>query len=148
MADSVPVEQFEQLLEMNRALVDAVKILASGSTSTREATVTSIDQTMSRHHPRKFDGTGSPMELEDWIREIEKVFEVVKCPRDQKVDQVTFYLSGKADIWWHNHKGPLRTRLAARGERLFWDDMKAAIRAEFVPAHLRCEKEEEFHYFT
>ena len=123
MDDYVPRDQFEQLLEMNKTLVEAVKTLAAGGSS-REVTAVSISQAMSRHHPTKFDGTGSPTVLEDWIREIEKVFITINCPGELKVDQAAFYLSGKADLWWHNHKGPLREALAVKGERLFWGDMK------------------------
>ena len=117
MADSVPREQFEQLLEMNRVLVETVRTLAGGNVIAREVTATSVDQAISRHHPTRFDGSGSPTELEDWIREMEKVFEAIQCLGDMKVEQAAFYLSGKTDLWWHNHRGPLRAMLTARGER-------------------------------
>ena len=50
-------------------------------------------------NPKVYDGNLDPVELEDWIREMEKIFAIVKVPKEKKVNIETFYLAGEADIW-------------------------------------------------
>jgi len=44
------------------------------------------------------------MELEEWVRGMEKIFTVIEGPEEKKVDIATFYLIGEADIWWGTMK--------------------------------------------
>jgi len=40
------------------------------------------------------------VELEAWIRGIEKIFTTVEIPKDKKVAFGTFYLTKEVDFWW------------------------------------------------
>jgi len=48
-----------------------------------------------------YNGKYDLVELEEWIRGMEKVFVVVEVPENKKVNIGTFYLIGEADIWWN-----------------------------------------------
>jgi len=39
------------------------------------------------------------VELEDWIREMEKIFVIVEVSEEKKVSIGIFYLVGEVDIW-------------------------------------------------
>ena len=47
------------------------------------------------------------MVLETWIRETEKLFEVVRVPANRKVLLAAHYLKSEADDWWMIRKGEL-----------------------------------------
>jgi len=54
-------------------------------------------------HARKYD----PVELKAWIRGIEKIFTIMKVPKDKNVNIGTFYLTEEVDFWWNTIKGML-----------------------------------------
>jgi len=54
-----------------------------------------------------YDGNLDPVQLEDSIRGIEKIFAMVEVPEEKKVNIRTFYLAGEADIRWSTMKDKL-----------------------------------------
>ena len=53
---------------------------------------------IARHNPKIYDRKLDPLELEDWIRGMEKVFTIVEVTTEKKVNIGTFYLAGEEDI--------------------------------------------------
>jgi len=51
---------------------------------------------------------------EEWIRQMEKIFDVAEVPNHKRINKGTFYLSGTADMWW----GIVRTTF--RGPEATW----------------------------
>jgi len=49
----------------------------------------------------------NPVELEEWIQGMEKIFIVVEVLGDKKMNIGTFYLMGEADIWRNTVKNKL-----------------------------------------
>jgi len=54
---------------------------------------------VARCNPKVYDGNIDPVELEDWIRGMEKIFIVVDVPEEKKVNMGIFYLTGEANNW-------------------------------------------------
>ena len=54
---------------------------------------------VAKRNPRTYEGKYDPVELEEWIRGMEKIFAIVEVPENKKVNIGTFYLTGEADIW-------------------------------------------------
>ena len=54
---------------------------------------------------------------EQWIRQIEKIFEVQDCTTDQRVALATYMLEGEAELWWKGARGLLE----ARGLHITWE---------------------------
>ena len=83
----------------------------SGVGAPRERFVSKLASEMSKRisqsKPLTFDGKGEPSELELWLREFDKLFDVVECPEELKVNQATFYLVGEADYLWANSRSGL-----------------------------------------
>jgi len=50
------------------------------------------------HNPKVYDENLDLVELEDWIRGMEKIFTVIEVPKEKKVNIWTFYLTGEAYI--------------------------------------------------
>ncbi|XP_019159914.1 PREDICTED: uncharacterized protein LOC109156516 [Ipomoea nil] len=90
-------------------------------------------------NPPCFLGQEDPEVLESWIRAFEKLFNVVGCPEDQRVEAAVYYLQGEADHWWVM-EGPV---VQAR-EGFDWGMFKMVLRKRFYPEHVKAAKYEEF----
>jgi len=53
---------------------------------------------VARCNPKVYDGSYDPVVLEEWIREMEKIFTVVEVPEEKKMNIGTYFLSGEANI--------------------------------------------------
>ena len=60
-----------------------------------------IANSVAKRNPKMYNGKYDLVELEEWIRGMEKVFVVVEVPENKKVNIGTFYLIGEAEIWWN-----------------------------------------------
>ena len=89
----------------NKALRELVMELAeerrSKSKPTAETT-SSMSKRISQNKPPTCSGTGEPTALESWLREFDKLFNMVQCPEHLRADQAAFYLQEEADYWWSN----------------------------------------------
>ena len=54
--------------------------------------------------PKSFRGAMNPVVAEEWVRELEKMFKILKCTDQQKVELAVYMLEGEADDWWNGHK--------------------------------------------
>jgi len=93
---------------------------------------------VARSNPKVYDGNLDPIELEDWIRGMEKIFTVVEAPEEKKVNLGTFYLTGEVDIWWSTVKDKLQ------GPELTWTKFLEELRAKFYPITVQRQTEKEF----
>ena len=97
-----------------------------------------MSKRISQNKPSPFDSKGEPSELEQWLREFDKLFDVVECPEELKVNQAAFCLTGKVDYWWANSKAELLEQ--AKGV-FDWAMFKRAMQEKFYPLHVRKEVE-------
>ena len=67
------------------------------------------------------------MELEAWIRGIEKIFTTVGVLEDKKVNIRIFYLTQEVDFWWTTIKDRLL------GPDFTWSRFLDELRAKFYP---------------
>lgn len=47
-----------------------------------------------------FQGSVDPVEAENWLTDLVRVFEVMRCPMEDRVRLATFILKGNAFYWW------------------------------------------------
>jgi len=85
-----------------------------------------------------YEGKGDPMILEEWIRQMKKIFDVVEVPDNKRINIGTFYLSRTADMWW----GTVRTTFQGPGAT--WTSFTEALRAKFYPMHMQEQKQREY----
>ena len=53
---------------------------------------------VARCNPNIYDGKYNLVELEEWIRGMEKIYTVIEVPNERKVNVGTFYLTREANI--------------------------------------------------
>ncbi|XP_019181732.1 PREDICTED: uncharacterized protein LOC109176793 [Ipomoea nil] len=90
-------------------------------------------------NPPSYLGQEDPEVLESWIRTFDKLFDMVGCPMDQRVEAAVYYLQGAADHWWVM-EGPI----AQAREGFDWEMFKTVLRERFYPEHVKAAKYEEF----
>ncbi|KAF3790224.1 hypothetical protein EJ110_NYTH16754 [Nymphaea thermarum] len=52
--------------------------------------------------PPVFTGDGSPDKVEEWIGEVEHIFELLKMPQGDKVNYGSYLLKGDSKNWWQS----------------------------------------------
>ena len=77
-----------------------------------------------RLDPPVFKGEGKPNKVEGWIREMEKIFRVIQCSEEDKVNLASYMLQDQADDWWQT-----TGRMVFQGrQQLPWDDFLVELR--------------------
>ena len=71
------------------------------------------------------------MILEEWIRQMEKIFDVVKVSDNKRINIRTFYLSGRADMWWETVRTTFQTPEATLAS------FTEVLRAKLYPMHMQ-----------
>ncbi|KAM0828413.1 hypothetical protein ACQ4PT_067575 [Festuca glaucescens] len=51
-----------------------------------------------------FHGSANPLASEDWLKVVEKIFDVMHCTDEEKVTFAVFMLQGGASDWWRVNK--------------------------------------------
>ncbi|KAF7801226.1 hypothetical protein G2W53_044506 [Senna tora] len=90
--------------------------------------------------PPTFRGEFNPTLAEEWIQELEKLFKVLRCSVEQKVEYAISMLASEAENWW---KGA-RELMEARGTQITWENFKISFFEKYYPASVRNQKEIEF----
>ncbi|XP_019160867.1 PREDICTED: uncharacterized protein LOC109157413 [Ipomoea nil] len=98
-----------------------------------------LGRLVSSYRPPTFAGEEDPIVLEEWLGTFEKIFSVVGCPEERRVELAKFYFCHEADLWWI-HEVP-----ACLEEPGFdWTALKDRMCERFYPAHVRAAMYEEF----
>ncbi|KAF7841751.1 Transposon Ty3-I Gag-Pol polyprotein [Senna tora] len=79
-------------------------------------------------------------DAEEWIQELEKLFKVLRCSDEHKVQYALYMLASEAENWW---KGA-RQLMEAHGTQLTWENFKIVFFEKYYPVSVRNEKEIEF----
>jgi len=89
-----------------------------------------------RNNPPSFSGGYNPDGAQNWIREIEKNFQVMACPEGQKVAFGTYTLVEEVEYWWEN----TRQCLEAEGQDVTWDVFNRVFLEKYFPEDVRNKK--------
>ncbi|XP_057730130.1 uncharacterized protein LOC130945430 [Arachis stenosperma] len=90
--------------------------------------------------PPEFHGALDPDIAEEWLVEMEKVFTIFPCTKEQQVSYATFMLKADADFWWDG----ARQLLEDAGIDINWDTFKEAFYKKYFPLSVRESKEMKF----
>ncbi|XP_008778906.2 uncharacterized protein LOC103698646 [Phoenix dactylifera] len=80
------------------------------------------------------------MEAESWLKQIEKVFQALRCPDEEKVLFATFMLQGEAADWWEMEKG----KLGPSDAPFIWEEFKKVFHEKYFSQGIRFQKYREF----
>ncbi|XP_004516426.1 uncharacterized protein [Cicer arietinum] len=109
-AARVNVNRDDQMVEAINHMVASVvahtiaKTLQDLEKSEREicAAESSRLEDFRRYNPPKFKGDEIPEKADQWIQEVEKIFEMINFQAMVKVNYVTYLLLGDAEYWWRS----------------------------------------------
>ncbi|XP_058758404.1 uncharacterized protein LOC131631650 [Vicia villosa] len=93
-----------------------------------------------RCNPPIFEGGYGPDKAHVWMREIEKIFQVVSCTDVQKVRFGTHILTKEADVWWSN----IVRRFEREGIEVTWTLFRNALLGNYFLEDVRGKKEVRF----
>jgi hypothetical protein len=79
------------------------------------------------------------MEVEDWLKSIEKKLEIAQCNDQEKVLFATHQLFGSTADWWEMYRNS-HPNVGA----ITWDEFKAQFRTHYVPLGTLKLKKKEF----
>ena len=95
--------------------------------------------------PPKFRGTANPSELDEWMRELDKIFKTMMCPEEYKVGLATHLFTGEADYWWDSAKP---SDEEDKANPLTWEKLKERMNEQYYPRDVQRAKEVEFSNLT
>ena len=89
--------------------------------------------------PPEFEGSGDPLEADDWLKDIEKKLRAASVSTADKVKFAAHQLKGVAADWWDNY-------CAAKEdpEEIAWTEFAEAFRTAHIPAGIMELKRKEF----
>ncbi|XP_050889761.1 uncharacterized protein LOC127095059 [Lathyrus oleraceus] len=93
-----------------------------------------------RNNSLTFKGIYDPEGGHTWLREINKIFRVMACTKDQKVLFGTHMLSEDTRDRWDN----ARHRMEGEGTEVSWALFKTNFLEKYFPEDVRSKKETEF----
>ncbi|KAF0916903.1 hypothetical protein E2562_015080 [Oryza meyeriana var. granulata] len=92
-----------------------------------------------RTKPPVCKGLGTPLDVEDWMRTMERKLEITQCSDGEKVHFTVQQLEGAALDWYENLRGGLDDP-----EALTFEEFHAAFRDYYVLAGIKELRKEEF----
>ncbi|XP_068487134.1 uncharacterized protein [Phaseolus vulgaris] len=82
------------------------------------------------HNPPKFNGKVNLDEADQWVRDIERIFEANQCPEERKLSYAIYVLTEEAEFWWIG----MKQMTEDKGEDVTWENFKVRFLEEDFPA--------------
>ncbi|XP_047177829.1 uncharacterized protein LOC124844860 [Vigna umbellata] len=112
---------------------------ASSSNAAQPAAEWSLESFL-QHHPAKFNGKGLPDEADQWLRDMERIYNAKRCPDDNRLAYTEYLLTGEASHWWTSMKAILTDAQSP----ITWEVFRAKFYEEYFSDSVRFVKEVEF----
>ncbi|XP_027932767.1 uncharacterized protein LOC114188377 [Vigna unguiculata] len=97
-----------------------------------------------KHHPAKFDGKTSPDAADQWLKDLERIYDAKMCPAEDRLAFLVYMLTGEAEHWWSS----TRSILEERDDPVTWETLRERFLSEYLPDSIRYAKEVEFLQLT
>ena len=92
-----------------------------------------------KHHPAKFDGKTSPDAADQWLKDLECIYDA-----KNRLAFFVYMLTGEAEHWWSS----TRSILEERDEPVTWEVFRERFLLEYFLESIRYAKEVEFLQLT
>ncbi|XP_027922680.1 uncharacterized protein K02A2.6-like, partial [Vigna unguiculata] len=86
-----------------------------------------------KHHPTKFDGKTSPDAADQWLKDLERIYDAKMCPAENRLAFLVYMLTGKAEHWWSS----TRSILEERDDPVTWETFRERFLSEYFPDSIR-----------
>ncbi|KAJ8621617.1 hypothetical protein MRB53_030146 [Persea americana] len=126
-----------ELEDIRRTLRDVTSVITAQNGARQEP---DLYKEFKGYDPPSFSGTTDPIVAEAWLREIEKVFKVMKCVEADKVRLATYKIKGSAEHWWEFEEEALKKTKT----EITWEVFNDKFNKKYIPKHIRAQKAQEF----
>ncbi|XP_031375536.1 uncharacterized protein LOC116190006 [Punica granatum] len=134
------VEQQAQLIEQQTAFFQRQTAQPGTSTSQMELQLTPYER-FRKYGPSNISGSADPIEAENWITGMERIFSIMEVSDTQRVALASFMLEGDAQYWWEATQRRLDPNSL---HAITWFEFTQAFYNKYFPASFRRTKEREF----
>ena len=93
-----------------------------------------------KHHLAKFFGKTSLNATDQWLKDLERIFDAKMCPAENRLAFSVYMLTGEAEHWWISTKSILEER----DEPVTWEAFRERFLSEYFPDSIRYAKEVKF----
>ncbi|XP_052728517.1 uncharacterized protein LOC108327384 [Vigna angularis] len=97
-----------------------------------------------QHRPAKFSGTCLPDEADQWLRDMERIYNAKMYPDENRLAFTEYLLTGEASHWWAS----VRAILTDAHSPITWEVFRSKFYEEYFPDSVRFAKEVEFLQLT
>ncbi|XP_017441035.1 uncharacterized protein LOC108346468 [Vigna angularis] len=125
-----------QLMEIIAATWNTPEASTSSANHQAEWSLESFLQ----HHPAKFNGKCLPDEADQWLRDMERIYDAKRCPDDNRLAFTEYLLTGEASHWWAS----IKMILADAQSPISWEVFRRKFYEEYFPDSVRFAKEVVF----
>ncbi|XP_052734108.1 uncharacterized protein LOC128196656 [Vigna angularis] len=125
-----------QLMDILAATRNTPGASSSNATQHAEWSLESFLQ----HHPAKFNKKCLPDEADQWLRDMEKIYNAKRCPDDNRLAFTEYLLTSEASHWWAS----VKTILTDAHAPITWEVFRNKFYEEYFPDSVRYAKEVEF----
>ncbi|XP_052726140.1 uncharacterized protein LOC128194637 [Vigna angularis] len=123
-----------------------MKIIATTRNTSRASTSNATHpiewslESFLQHHPSKFNGKCLPDEADQWLRDMERIYNAKRCSDDNRLAFTEYLLTREASHWWTSMKAILADAQSA----ISWEVFRSMFYEEYFPDSIRFAKEVEF----
>ncbi|XP_073277643.1 uncharacterized protein [Primulina huaijiensis] len=92
-------------------------------------------------HPPRFSGSDGAEKAEQWISEIEELFDLIEYPSERRLRLAVHQLKDRSKMWWST------TLMTFDAQRIApsWDIFKLKFKESYCPPSFYSSKASEFH---
>ncbi|XP_074360595.1 uncharacterized protein LOC141700813 [Apium graveolens] len=83
--------------------------------------------------PPVFEGSTNPSEVDKWLQEMEKIFELLGSTDEQKVNLASYQLQGSAYDWWLMEKRRGENNEEEASRAYTWETFKESFKDKYFP---------------
>ncbi|XP_017426270.1 uncharacterized protein LOC108334848 [Vigna angularis] len=93
-----------------------------------------------QHHTAKFNRKCLPDEADQWLRDMERIYNAKGCPDDKRLAFTEYLLTREASYWWMS----MKMIMADTQSLISWEVFRSKFYEEYFPNSVRFAKEVEF----
>jgi len=97
-----------------------------------------------KHHPVKFNGKTSPDAADQWLKDLERIFDAKMCLVENRLVFTMYMVTGETKNWWIS----MKSMMEEIDERVTWKAFRGKFLSEYFPDSVRYAKEVEFLELT
>ena len=97
-------------------------------------------ETFKKRNPLEFYGNEDSLDANEWVVQVEKIFDVFKCTGKERVQLKAYLLRGMAEMWWKSVKTPYVTI----GDDTAWASFSMLFHTKYILPHITGLKIVEF----